>query len=549
MGDDVMMSMSEEIEKPEAVTTAPLVFQEAVKRQLESLNQQVSLVNEKIDLLLVQERGPRAHGSAFSDSVAFSKKHSSVLTESFPSRRRADNTTKRQTAFAVDRTSSKSAGVDHVPVSTMADLRRVIEKKANRTHSLRRRPWQVIIWRFIEDPRSSMVAFFYSHFAIAFQAMSVILAWLQIIGSGTSTLYLNWSGTGAQMAQIVFEVFFLFELAARFITCPSRYDFSMDPFTFVDLVTVAPLPLRCVLLVSPAFKSEVTAAVLLAVPAVRLVKILRRFEQFHLIVRAFTLAAEALPVLMYALGLVVLCFALLFFYAERDDIESLPKAVWFTVVTISTVGYGDVTPKTPFGYFITGVLIAFTNLYLAMPIGIVGTVFSAVWADRRRILLVHRIRRNIIQAGYSAEDIFAVFEVLDTDNSGVLEYPEFHTMVQIMEVGVSEEIVQEVFNVFDEDSTGSVNVSEFLSRVFPRTTMQTLLGRIPKRNSWHKYEHDWDPHVQRDLDPIPSEDVLDLVSEERMSSTSGQSFPSHDEVIIKNASGAPLSVIGQGIQG
>merc|ERR1712232_363089 len=85
-----------------------------------------------------------------------------------------------------------------------------------------------------------------------------------------------------------------------------------------------------------------TFTLLCVVPVVRLLKMLRGFHQIHLLAKAFRQAFEALPVLLFTLVVITLVFSSLIYLVEpRSNIDSLPRAVWLSIVTMTTVGYGD----------------------------------------------------------------------------------------------------------------------------------------------------------------------------------------------------------------
>merc|ERR1740117_1623223 len=106
--------------------------------------------------------------------------------------------------------------------------------------------------------------------------------------------------------------------------------------------------------------------------------------------------------------MVILLFfsSLLFIIEPRGNLESMPSAMWLTIVTMSTVGYGDATPSTTAGHLVTGLLIVLSALYMAIPLGIVGNAFNKVWEDRDQLLLVQR--------GYKAKDMPTFFAVYAT---------------------------------------------------------------------------------------------------------------------------------------
>merc|ERR1719512_148347 len=101
-----------------------------------------------------------------------------------------------------------------------------------------------------------------------------------------------------------------------------------------------------------------------ALPVLRLLKLLRRFDTFHLILMAFHQASQALPVMLYILAILVLSFASIIFILEpRDNFSSLAQSLWFTIVTVGTIGYGDITPVSAAGSIVVSFLVVVSALY------------------------------------------------------------------------------------------------------------------------------------------------------------------------------------------
>merc|ERR1719359_2077052 len=114
--------------------------------------------------------------------------------------------------------------------------------------------------------------------------------------------------------------------------------FLLSPLTIIDLLAAFPLGLRIALMASSSQEITGAAILLCAVAFVRLLKIIRRFQKFHLLLKAFQLAFEALPVLMFVLCMITLFFASAVYLVEpRDNIKTLPMAIYFTLVTITSL--------------------------------------------------------------------------------------------------------------------------------------------------------------------------------------------------------------------
>uniref|UniRef100_A0A7S4SHQ8 EF-hand domain-containing protein n=1 Tax=Alexandrium monilatum TaxID=311494 RepID=A0A7S4SHQ8_9DINO len=247
--------------------------------------------------------------------------------------------------------------------------------------------------------------------------------------------------------------------------------FFLDAYNVIDVLAALPLGIRAFMgFVMPTGEvASVPHAILLCgVPIIRLLKTLRRFEKFHLILSAFRSAAEALPVLLFILSIIALTFSMLIYLVEpRDSIESIPMSLWLTIVTMSTVGYGDVTPKTSLGHFLASILIVISALYIAIPLGIVGNAFSATWEQRDKILLMQRTRDRLRQWGFTAHDIPALFVLSARGGESSLDSKDFRKLVMRMQIGFSEERILKLFQSLDEDNSGKIDDREFVRHLFP----------------------------------------------------------------------------------
>jgi len=326
--------------------------------------------------------------------------------------------------------------------------------------------WRRRVWNFIENPESSVAARFFAK-ANAFFIICTTLVTVAQAVEGSPV-----RGVPAAVIETIIDVIFLLELTLRFLCCPSKHVWIFSVFTWIDVFAAAPLLVRAasgwVMPDGHEVQNVPHGILLCAVPILRILKTLRRFESFHLLIKAFHLAAEALPVLLYILTVIAMVFAVLIYLVEpRDNIESLPHSFWLSIVTMTTVGYGDVTPKSSAGSCIIGVLVVITVLYMAIPLGIIGNAFTDTWQDRDRILLMQRTRDRLCQWGYTAHDIPVLFRITDANADGELDIKEFRKLLNQMQVGFSEERILKLFQSFDDDGSGTVDDQEFVRALFP----------------------------------------------------------------------------------
>jgi len=321
---------------------------------------------------------------------------------------------------------------------------------------------------FFEDSESGFFAMIYARSMLPFLLSTVCISLLQ----GVDDPLID--GTPAAVINTVIESIFLVDLAVRLIVTRSKRLFFLDVYNLIDMISVAPLALRVAMgfevYTSTGACTPLCALLLGVVPVLRLLKLLRRFQNFHLLLKAFSLALEALPVLLFIWGVLCLVSAAALFVIEpRDNIPTLTVSLWCAAVSMTTLGYGDVYPVTNSGRVVVVALVITSILYTAIPLGIIGSAFSEVWSDRDRILLTQRTRKRLMQAGYEARDIPYLFKIFDRDQDDALDVEEFRTMVGFMKVGLTSQRVGELFDMFDADGGGTIDSREFVRALYPES--------------------------------------------------------------------------------
>eukprot|EP00427_Karlodinium_veneficum_P009634 CAMPEP_0169087996 /NCGR_PEP_ID=MMETSP1015-20121227/14523_1 /TAXON_ID=342587 /ORGANISM="Karlodinium micrum, Strain CCMP2283" /LENGTH=624 /DNA_ID=CAMNT_0009148251 /DNA_START=193 /DNA_END=2068 /DNA_ORIENTATION=- len=325
--------------------------------------------------------------------------------------------------------------------------------------------WREQAWTFLDDVESSRAAAKYLNGVVCFTLLSVALSLAQAVETPP------FRGEVGFVAEVFFESSFLLEFLLRLFLCPDRWMFFRNIHNVCDLAAISPLALRIAVGINPRKSGNTLACNVLisVVPVLRVLKTLRAFKHFHLIVRALATCLEALPICLFSMFVLTLAFAAAIFMVEpRENIHSLHHAMWLTIVTMTTLGYGDVLPSTTAGSLVVAVLVVSSVMYMAMPLAIIGQAFSEVWRDRDRILLVHGVGSRLLHWGYKATDIPALFQVFDEDDSGELRFPEFKQMIEEMHIGLSEIRILHLFESIDGDGSGSIDDKEFVNALFPQ---------------------------------------------------------------------------------
>jgi len=375
------------------------------------------------------------------------------------------------------------------------ERRLAVHSKLLGNNGLTRNILSVQAFEFLDNPESGYSAGIYAKAMWLFTLVTVCTTLLQ---TGDPPLM---KGILGGVVELFIDVVFSAEIILRLILCPFPQHFFMVVWNWVDVLAALPSLLLRLFLGPLIFDEEDEVArmyLLCILPILRLARLLRRFEQLHLLKAAFEDAFEALPVLLFTLVFIVLVTAALMFMVEpRDNIPTLPRALWLSVVTITTVGYGDVVPKSSQGTIITCVMVICSVLYMAMPLGIIGSAFCNVWNDRDRILLIQRTREQLNRWGFAPHDLPVLFELVDADGNGVLDFNEFVELLRQMRIGLTETRMVELFAALDVDGSGEIDAQEFIKNVFPEA-FHAMFGGGPGASK-ERLALD----VEADADPPP----------------------------------------------
>nr|XP_033817808.1 potassium voltage-gated channel subfamily C member 1-like isoform X1 [Geotrypetes seraphini] len=292
------------------------------------------------------------------------------------------------------------------------DLRRLCLQEDGRRLSWWKR-LQPKVWALFEDPYSSKAARYIAFASLFFILISITTFCLETheafnkLKNKTET-YTNGNDTRIEIitemetepfltyVEGICVVWFTFEFLMRVLFCPDKIEFIKSSLNIIDFVAILPFYLEVGL---SGLSSKAAKDVLGFLRVVRFVRILRIFKLTRhfvgLRVLGHTLRASTneflLLIIFLALG--VLIFATMIYYAERiganpDDItgsahtnfKNIPIGFWWAVVTMTTLGYGDMYPVTWSGMLV-GALCALAGvLTIAMPVPVIVNNFGMYYS-------------------------------------------------------------------------------------------------------------------------------------------------------------------------
>lgn len=201
----------------------------------------------------------------------------------------------------------------------------------------------------------------------------------------------------------LFTALFTAEYFARIYTARDRRKYLSSFFGIVDLLAILPGYLS-LLFVGSQYFIVIRALRLLRV--FRVLKLVRFLGEANTLTNALRASRKKIIVFMIAiLTLVVLMGSAMYLIeGPENGFTSIPISVYWAIVTLTTVGYGDIAPKTPFGQFLSAALMILGYGVIAVPTGIVTTELSLVARESGALPCPHCGR-----SGHTADAVFCKY--------------------------------------------------------------------------------------------------------------------------------------------
>jgi voltage-gated potassium channel len=173
----------------------------------------------------------------------------------------------------------------------------------------------------------------------------------------------------------IITIFFTIEYIARIITVkkPTKYIFSF--YGIIDFLSTIPLYLSFILAGS-SYLLTVRSLRLLRI--FRILKVTRYIGASNQLTKALLLSrAKIFVFLFFVLIISIIAGTIMYIIeGEASGFTSIPRSVYWAIVTLTTVGYGDISPATPIGQFIASFIMILGYGIIAVPTGIVSAEYS-----------------------------------------------------------------------------------------------------------------------------------------------------------------------------
>ena len=257
-----------------------------------------------------------------------------------------------------------------------------------------------ILWQFLEYPHSSRSAKVFALLSVVVIVVSITIFVIEtlpefstvtmetnstIISATTSSRH-NITGESVttpsrhalwmHIVNTAAVIWFTVEYILRLISSPNKLEFLVTAGNIIDLLSILPYYVA-------SFLSSSSSRVLSVIRVVRVLRVLKlsRYSRgLQILGKTLEASYQELSMLAFFLLVMLLIFASTVYYAEYQvegtKYISIPHAGWWAIVTLTTVGYGDISPSSVIGKLISCITLLSGVILLSLPIPTVVSHFS-----------------------------------------------------------------------------------------------------------------------------------------------------------------------------
>ena len=200
------------------------------------------------------------------------------------------------------------------------------------------------------------------------------------------------------ISSLVFTIEYILRLWACTVTSKykhpfwGRFKYALTPLSIIDFISILPVYLLFL------FPNLIFVNLISLLRLLRLMKMSRYSESLKSLGTVLCTKKDELIATAFAVFMILIFASTLMYFLEAEAhpkaFGSIPDAMWWAVITLTTVGYGDIYPITPLGKFL-GSILAFLGIGLfALPAGIISSGFSEEIQRKKQVKTADNLAKS-----------------------------------------------------------------------------------------------------------------------------------------------------------
>lgn len=172
--------------------------------------------------------------------------------------------------------------------------------------------------------------------------------------------------------EIVFTVIFTIEYVMRLLVVQKPWKYAFSFFGLVDLLSIIPTYLA---IFSIGSSSLLVIRILRLMRIFRVLKLIGFVKEGQMLRKALNASRHKISVFLLAVSSSVVVLGTVMYLVEgpENGFTSIPRSIYWAVITLTTVGYGDIYPHTPIGQALASIVMILGYAIIAVPTGIVSS--------------------------------------------------------------------------------------------------------------------------------------------------------------------------------
>lgn len=200
---------------------------------------------------------------------------------------------------------------------------------------------------------------------------SIILVMLESIKSFDNKFH-----TFLNISEWIITILFSIEYIARIITVKKPLTYIFSFYGIIDFLSTIP---KYISLIFGGIHALAALRALRLLRVFRILKLARYLGASNMLITALKASRAKISVFLFAVLIVCIIFGTLMYLIEGEasGFTSIPVSVYWCIVTLTTVGFGDIAPVTPIGQLIAAVIMILGYGIIAVPTGIVSAEYTS----------------------------------------------------------------------------------------------------------------------------------------------------------------------------
>lgn len=197
----------------------------------------------------------------------------------------------------------------------------------------------------------------------------ILLSVLVVILDSVSEIRLNY-GEYLYVLEWIFTILFTVEYVLRIISIGRPLKYITSFFGIIDLMAILPTYIS---LFVPGAQTLIIIRILRVLRIFRVLKLVQYLGEARALARALKDSRKKIVVFLATVLVLVIIFGSVMYLVEGEEggFINIPKSIYWAVVTLTTVGYGDITPQSDLGKIISSLLMLLGYSLLVVPTGII----------------------------------------------------------------------------------------------------------------------------------------------------------------------------------